>query len=130
MIEIMIVDDNALMRRMLKELIQGEADCRVVAEADNVDEALSILMKRDFDVVLIDISLQGRESGINLIERIRSLGKSTPILSVSLYERSLYADRLKKAGAQGYLMKQDAIDNIIPAIRSLADGKYYWSDVA
>ena len=126
MIETLVVDDNLLMRKMLKQLIEGEADCRVTGEAENIEEALSVLARGHFDVILVDISLQTREGGIHLVQQIRELGIRTPILSVSLHEQSLYEEQLRQAGAQGYLMKQDAVENLIPAIRDLFEGRVYW----
>lgn len=127
MIRILIVDDNTLMRKMLKQLIETEGDTRVMGEAGSIEEALEILNREDFDVILADISLQGREGGIQLIRSIRTLGKTTPVLSVSLHEQSLYEETLREAGAQGYLMKQDAVENLLPAIRQLHAGGVYWT---
>lgn len=126
MASILLVDDNRLMRRMLKELIEFAPDLRVRGEGSSIEEGLQLFEQNPFDVVLIDISLQGREGGIELIRRIRKINQTTPILSVSLHEQALFEEKLREAGAQGYLMKQDAVGNIIPAIRHLLNGETYW----
>ncbi len=128
MIRVMLIDDNIFMRRMLKQLIEMEKDVCVSAEAKNSAEALQILSGEDFDALLVDISLEGADTGIQLIQRIRTeLKKSVPILSVSLHDESVYADRLRDAGAQGYLSKEDAAEQVIPAIRRLVAGERFWS---
>ncbi len=126
MIRILLVDDNPLMRKLLTQLIESEKEYRVLAEAENEEEALRILDQNAFDIVLIDVSLNEQEAGIDLIKTIRQRGMNIPILSVSLHEKSIYAERLRQAGAQGYLMKQDAAENIIPAIRKISSDKGAW----
>jgi DNA-binding NarL/FixJ family response regulator len=130
MSSVLIVDDNNLMRRMLKELVEIAPDLEVKGEAGSVEEAMSLALSRRFDIILIDISLQSREGGVELIKRFREQGLTTPILSVSLHEQSLYEEKLREAGGQGYLMKQDAVDNIVPVIHSLLEGKTYWPAAA
>lgn len=126
MIRILVVDDNPLMRKLLKQIIEGDPEFQVVAQAATREEAMGFLAKDSFDVILVDISLQEKDGGVLLVRQIRKAGVNTPVLSVSLHEQSLYEDQLREAGAQGYLMKQDAVENILLAIQDLHEGKLYW----
>ena len=119
MIEIFLVDDNPFMRKTMKQLIELDAAFKVCGEAASVEDALKALEDLKPDIALVDISLGGDERGIELIKNIRSLGHRFSILTVSLHEEALYADRVYAAGAQGYLMKQDAPERIIHAIQHI-----------
>lgn len=121
MSEIFLVDDNPFMRRAMKKLIEFEPGFKVCGEAGSAEEALETLTQLKPDIALVDISLGGDEQGIELIRTIRSKGHEFPILTVSLHEEGLYADRVLAAGAQGYLMKQDATEHIIHAIQHVTD---------
>ena len=117
MLKIFLVDDNPFMRKAMRQLIELEASMKVCGESETAEGALSEIERLKPTVALIDISLGGDERGIQLISEIRNLGYKFPILTISLHEESLYGQRVKMAGAQGYLMKQDAPENIISAIQ-------------
>jgi two-component system invasion response regulator UvrY len=125
MTKILVVDDNAFMRKMLGRLIETEQNS-FITEAGSSESALNAVREKSFDIILIDISLENEDSGIELIKKIRAEGNKTPILCISLHEEVLYAERIKQAGAQGYLMKQDAGENITAALAALLEGGNYW----
>jgi DNA-binding NarL/FixJ family response regulator len=127
MISVFVMDDNEMMRKMLRQLVETEEDCKVTGEAGSMEDAVENLKHKNYDVILADISLQGREGGIQMIRKIRGMGIQTPVLSVSLHEQALYENLLRDAGAQGYLMKQDAVENLVPAIRELKAGGHHWA---
>ncbi len=123
MTEIFLIDDNPFMRKTMKQLIEFEPNLKVTAEAGTAEEAMEMLENLKPSIALVDISLGGDERGVELIRMIRSKGHKFPILTVSLHEEGLYADRVMKAGAQGYLMKQDAPENIVYAIEHLVSAR-------
>lgn len=126
MINILIVDDNEFMRKMMGSFLEMEKDIKICGEADSVESALSAVENLKPDVALIDISLNGDEGGIDLIRSLREKGEKFPILTISLHENALYSGRIGEAGGQGYIMKQEATDCIIDAIRQVAKGQTYF----
>jgi DNA-binding NarL/FixJ family response regulator len=125
MIQILIVDDNEFMRKAMTQLIEYEKDLKVCGEADNRSKAIQLIQDLKPDVAIIDISLNADESGLDLIRDIRTDRQVLPILTLSLHDQALYADRAFKAGAQGYLMKQDAANHIVHAIRTVHRGEIF-----
>lgn len=121
MTRVFLVDDNAFIRKIMKKLIELENDFQVCGQAECAEEALEALTYLTVDVILIDISLNGGEEGIQLIKDIRAKGLQTPILTISLHEEAVYADRVLEAGGQGYLMKQEASTHLIKAIHFLME---------
>lgn len=123
---ILIVDDHPLVRAGLRQLIADEADLRVCGEADGMSEAMRILKKLTPDVAIVDLSL-ANGSGLDLIKRIYAVAPSVRILVSSMYDESIFAERALRAGAMGYVNKQQASENVIKAIRQLLSGKLYLS---
>ena len=119
---ILVVDDHAIVRHGIERLIDAEADLMVAAEADCSDDALQLIDKNDFDLVLLDIGLRSG-SGLDLIQHIRARRDDLPILVFSMHQETYYAERVLRAGAQGYLMKQGDPSNIVPAIRKVLEGE-------
>lgn len=119
MTKVFLVDDHRLMRNALKQLIEIEPDLKVCGVATNPDDALKAFAQTKPDIALVDISLGTTQNGIQLVSLIRAQGYTFPILMLSLHEETLYAEKVLKAGAQGYLMKQDAPENIVRAIRNV-----------
>ncbi len=126
MINVLIVDDNDFMRKMMGSFLEMEKDIKICGEADSIEAALGILDNLSPDIALVDISLNSDEGGIDLIKNIRAKGKQFPILTISLHENELYAKRISQAGGQGYIMKQEAADCIIDAVRQVARGETYF----
>jgi DNA-binding NarL/FixJ family response regulator len=123
---ILIVDDHPLFRHGIADLINAETDMEVCREADNAPSALDAI--RDFapDLVTVDISLRGA-NGIELIKSIRASHPRLPLLVLSMHDESLYALRALRAGARGYIMKQEALDRVMSAIRQVMRGEIYVS---
>lgn len=117
MVKVFLVDDNSFVRKVMKQLIELEKDFKVCGEADNAEDALVLVEQLNPNIALVDISLGGNEQGIELIKSIRQKGHHFPVLTISLHEETLYADRVMNAGGQGYLMKQDAPETLVRAIR-------------
>jgi DNA-binding NarL/FixJ family response regulator len=124
---ILIVDDHPMTRQGIADWIRREHDLTVCAEAQNAAQALDAVLKCKPDLVLTDITLPGK-SGLELIKDLRALQPDLPILVVSMHDESLYAERVLRAGARGYVMKHESGDVIIWAIRQVLSGKPYVSE--
>lgn len=124
---ILIVEDHPVFRFGLAELVNATEDLRVCGEAADIPEALEVLSRATPDVAIVDLSLNGR-NGIELIKEMRSRGLDVPVLVVSMYDEALYAERAVAAGALGYIMKLEASESIVKAIRAVLDGRLYLSD--
>lgn len=123
----MIVDDHPAVREALTIRLTREPDLEVCGEAADVTEALQVFDATNPDVAVIDIALKGGD-GIDLIKRIKARNNSVRLLVWSMYSESLCAERALRAGALGYINKEQATDQIIMAIRRVLDGKVYLSD--
>jgi DNA-binding NarL/FixJ family response regulator len=123
---IVLVDDHPLFRKGLEQLIEAEDGFAVCGEASNAAEAMDAIRKLVPDLVIVDLSLPGA-NGIELIKNIRTEFAKLPILVLSMHDESLYAMRALRAGAQGYVMKQEALDNVITALRDVLAGRPYLS---
>jgi DNA-binding NarL/FixJ family response regulator len=123
---IMIVDDHPMMRDGLSMRISAQTDLEVCGEAAAEDEAMELFKQVCPDLVIIDISLKSGD-GIELIKRIKARNSTVKILVVSAFQESLYAERAMRAGALGYLNKQESNEKVIEAIRSVIVGKRYVS---
>jgi len=126
-IKVFIVDDHALMRRGLADLVNGEDDLTVCGEADEAPKALSGISKTAPDLVIADMSLRG-SSGLELIKNVKVLRPDLPILVLSMHDENIYAQRVLRAGAKAYVMKQDAADRVLQAIRKILKGEIYVSE--
>lgn len=126
-IRIFLVDDHPLVRSGLATLIVAQPDMSVVGEADDAQNALEGIKKTDPHIALVDISLKGMD-GMELIKHAKARFPSLAILVLSMHDESLYAERAIRAGAGGYIMKQEAAEKIIVAIRRILDGQTYLSD--
>lgn len=123
---ILLVDDHPVFRFGLGQVLNAEQDLEVCGEAASAPEALDAVRKLAPDLVLTDVSLDGA-NGIELIKQIRSENPKVPILVISMHDESLYALRALRAGAQGYLMKREALAGVIPATRAVLAGKIHVS---
>ncbi len=126
MTRILIVDDHPLVRSGFAQLIGDCPDLEVCGEAGDMAEALAQIETTRPDLAIIDLSLAGG-SGLDLIERIKSLDKDILMLVASMHDETLYAERVLAAGARGYINKQEAQDSIIRAIRQVLAGRVYLS---
>lgn len=121
---IVIVDDHPIVRHGVSRLLNREEDLCVTGEAENSAEAIKLLEEDLPDMVLIDLVLDG-ESGIDLIEDIRSRWPDLPVLVVSMHDAPDYLERVLKAGAQGFVNKKESIQRLSDAIRRVLSGKVY-----
>ena len=125
---IMLVDDHAMVRHGIATLINAQADMEVFGEAGTVDDAVSMIKPdKHPDLVLIDLSLSG-VSGFELLKKLHLRFPALPTLVVSMYDESEYAERALRAGARGYVMKQEVLDVLLVAIRRVLAGKIYLSE--
>ena len=124
---VFIVDDHSIVRRGLEQLINQEADLVVCGEAENAQAALEAMKKLMPDVALVDLSLDG-ESGLELIKNIKVRYPTVAMLVLSMHDEMFYAERVLRAGAKGYIMKLQAADQILGAIRRILSGEIYLSD--
>jgi DNA-binding NarL/FixJ family response regulator len=123
---IVIVDDHPMMRDGLTMRINSQADMIVCGEAASEADAVELVMQTCPDLVLVDISLQSG-NGIELIKRIRLLNTAIKMLVVSTFQESLYAERALRAGAMGYLNKQETNEKLLEAIRTVLRGERFVS---
>lgn len=123
---ILIVDDHPVVRNGLRMLIDDEPDLFVCGEAGDSDEAIRVLDAKKPDLVIVDLSLKG-SSGLELIKRIKSRNSESKMLVSSMFDESLYAERVLNAGALGYVSKQEAMEKVIEAIRCVLSGRVYLS---
>jgi len=123
---IVIVDDHPLFRKGLEQLIHSDGTFAVCGEAGSAAEAMDVIRKLDPDLAIVDVSLPGA-NGIELIKNIRAEFPKLPILVLSMHDESLYALRALRAGAQGYVMKQEALANVVQAIHEVFSGRPYLS---
>lgn len=123
---ILVVDDHPAVREALASRIGGQSDLEVCGEAEDIHEALHLIESMKPDLAVVDISLK-TGNGIDLIKRIQSRNDRVRILVWSMHPESLYAERALRAGAMGYINKDQATDRIIDAIRQVLAGKVYLS---
>jgi DNA-binding NarL/FixJ family response regulator len=124
MIRILIADDHAILRAGLKHLLSDAADIVVAGEASNGLEALALVRSTPCDAMLLDMTMPGR-SGIELIRQIKEEKPRLPILILSMHKEDIYAVRALRAGASGYLCKDNAESQLEEAIRKVAGGGLY-----
>jgi DNA-binding NarL/FixJ family response regulator len=125
--KIVVVDDHPLVRRGVAQLLSQEKDLMACGEAENAIQAMEIIAQCKPDAVILDISMKGM-NGIELIKNLRKQNSKLPILVVSMHEEIFYAERSLKAGARGYLMKQEATDKVVTALRKILGGEIYLSE--
>ncbi|MFQ5961521.1 MAG: response regulator [Candidatus Methylomirabilales bacterium] len=125
--KIFVVDDHPILRHGLTQLINQEADLGVCGEAEEAHDAVEAIRALRPDLIIVDISLKGI-GGIELIKKIRVLDDTLPILVLSMHDESLYTERALRAGAKGYIMKQEAPDQVVRAIRRVLNGEIYVSE--
>jgi len=123
---VLIVDDHPIVRRGLRELIADEPDLDVCGEAEDVDGALQLVDAARPDIVVVDLSLKSGH-GLELIQQIKSRDDRIKMLVSSMHDESLFAERALRAGASGFISKQEAPDKIIEAVRQVLDGGVYLS---
>ncbi len=126
MITILIVDDHAIVRQGLKQILADTSDMSVGGEASTAQAALDAIQSATWDVIVLDLSLPDR-SGIEVLQHIRHLPDRPPVLVLTMHTEEQYGTRLLHMGADGYLTKQAAPQELVTAIRQLAQGHKYVS---
>lgn len=126
MINIVIADDHAIVRAGLRQFVEDDPDMRVVREAADGQEAIECVRDEDVSVVLLDIAMPGK-NGVEALRQIKAMRPTLPVLILSAYGEKQYALRLIKEGADGYINKESAPEELVGAIRMLANGKRYVS---
>jgi two-component system, NarL family, invasion response regulator UvrY len=121
---ILIADDHAIVRKGLVELLRDEFSHLHVYEAVNSQQAIEIISKQKLDVILLDISMPGR-NGIETLKQVRAQGIKTPILMLSMHPEDQYAIRALKAGASGFINKETATEELLTAVHRILAGKKY-----
>ncbi len=125
--KILIVEDHPLFRAMLVQLISQELGMTVCGEADNIKDALTIIGRTRPHAAIIDLTLQG-SSGLELIKELKARNIGLPVLVLSMHAEKLYAERVLRAGAKGYVSKQESPSEVVEAIRKVLDGRIYVSE--
>jgi DNA-binding NarL/FixJ family response regulator len=125
--QILIVDDHPMTRAGLTHLINHQADTEVCGEAEDAAQALDLFAMSQPDLILIDITLPDK-SGLELIKDVKAIRPDLAILVISMHDESLYADRVLRAGARGYITKHEGGEKLIGAIRHVLNGKIYVSE--
>src|ERR1700720_4167044 len=124
---ILVVDDHPIVRQGLALLINREPDLVVCGEAEEAMGAMHVLASARPDVLVVDISLNGPD-GLDLLKNVRISHSSLPVLILSMHDESIYAERALRAGANGYIMKQEATEKVLVAVRRILSGEIYVSD--
>jgi DNA-binding NarL/FixJ family response regulator len=124
---VFVVDDHPIVRRGLALLINQESDLAVCGEAEEMHAALSAIQLTKPDILIVDISLNGPD-GLELLKNIRITAPRLPVLVLSMHDESIYAERALRAGANGYIMKQEATEKVLVALRRILSGEIYVSD--
>lgn len=124
---IFVVDDHPIVRQGLALMINQEPDLVVCGEAEDARSALHGIAQSRPDILVLDISLPGRD-GIELLKTIRAIDPSLPVLVLSMHDETVYAERVLRAGANGYIMKQEATENVLVALRRILRREVYVSD--
>jgi DNA-binding NarL/FixJ family response regulator len=127
MIKILVADDHPIVRQGLKQILSEYPDMTVADEAGNGKEVLTKVGKKDFDIVLLDISMPGR-NGLDILKELKTKKPKLPVLVLSIYPEDQYAVRVLKLGAAGYLTKESVPEELVAAIRKVARGRKYVSN--
>ena len=124
---VLIVDDHPVLRRGLAALIESEPDLTVCAEVATVQEALAVIDAKQPAVVIVDLTLEGAD-GLDMVRVMKSQYQQIPSLVLSMHDEAVYAERSLRAGARGYINKQQMDDTVLLAIRCVLSGATYMSD--
>jgi DNA-binding NarL/FixJ family response regulator len=124
--KILIVDDHPMMREGLRGVIAREPDMVVCGEAENAQQAAEAIVKHAPDLILADITLPGK-SGLELVKDLKVMYPNLAVLALSMHDESLYAERMLRAGASGYITKQQPPEELVKAIRQVLNNQVYVS---
>jgi DNA-binding NarL/FixJ family response regulator len=125
--KVFVVDDHPIVRQGLALLINRESDLTVSGEAEDAQTAMQAVIAARPDILVVDISLNGPD-GLDLLKEIRMRYPDLPVLILSMHDESIYAERALRAGAQGYIMKQEATEKVLVALRRILSHEIYVSE--
>jgi DNA-binding NarL/FixJ family response regulator len=126
-LKVFVVDDHPIVRQGLAQLINREPDLTVCGEAQEAASALHSISIEKPDILIVDISLVGPD-GLELVKNIRLRYPSLPVLILSMHDESIYAERALRAGANGYIMKHEAAERVLGAVRQVLNHEVYVSE--
>jgi DNA-binding NarL/FixJ family response regulator len=126
---VLIVEDHPMFRERLAYLINQEPDMEVCGEADNIRSGFELAQASNPDVAIVDVTLKG-SSGLELIKNLKAAGIDVPILVLSMHDESLYAERVLRAGAKGYITKHEASAKVMIAVRQVLAGEIFLGTTA
>jgi len=124
---VLVVDDHPLMRQGLALLINQQQDMQVCGEAEEAQAAMQAIAHLHPDILILDISLTGPD-GLELLKNIRTTNPDLPVLILSMHDEAIYAERALRARANGYIMKQEATEKVLVAVRRILNGEVYLSE--
>ena len=124
---VLVVDDHPLMRQGLALLINQQQDLQVCGEAEEARTAMQAIAHLHPDIIILDISLSGPD-GLELLKNIRATNPDLPVLVLSMHDEAIYAERALRARANGYIMKQEATEKVLVAVRRILNGEVYLSE--
>jgi DNA-binding NarL/FixJ family response regulator len=123
----LIVDDHPIVRLGVRQMLDAERDLEVCGEAASAGAAMQFIGSTPPDLAIVDLSLE-QGSGLELIRALRESVPTLPVLVLSMHDEALFAERVLRAGARGYIMKREAITGLVGAIRQVLSGRIYLSD--
>jgi DNA-binding NarL/FixJ family response regulator len=123
-IKVALVEDHLMFREWLGQMLTREPGFVVCGEADNIQQGLRIIQQTSPDIAIVDITLRG-SSGLELVKDLKAQALNVPVLVLSMHDESLYAERVLRAGAKGYISKSEASSTLTEAIRQVLAGKIY-----
>jgi DNA-binding NarL/FixJ family response regulator len=124
---VFVVDDHPIVRQGLTLMINRERDLEVCGDAEEMHTALRAIGASHPDILIVDISLSGPD-GLDLLKHVRTSQPALPVLILSMHDELIYAERALRAGANGYIMKQEATDKVLVALRRILSGEIYVSE--
>ena len=124
---VLVVDDHPLMRQGLALLINQQQDMQVCGEAQEAQAAMHAIAQLRPDIMILDISLNGPD-GLDILKNIRATNPDLPVLILSMHDEAIYAERALRARANGYIMKQEATEKVLVAVRRILNGEVYLSE--
>ncbi len=125
--KVFVVDDHPIVRQGLAQMVNREDDLMVCGEAEDASTVLQAIVSVKPDILIVDISLNGPD-GLELLKNIRTRYPSLPVLILSMHDESIYAERALRAGANGYIMKHEAAEKVLGAVRQILNRETYVSD--
>lgn len=126
-LKVLLVEDHPMFREHLSGLINRDLGLSVCGEADNIRDAMALIESEKPDIAIVDVTLRGGSSGLELVKDIKARNLPVDVLVLSMHDEELYAERALRAGAKGYISKNEASTEVIQAIRAVINGEVYAS---